>query len=115
MHWDIAHWHLLLNHFPIIGTMIALALYLTSFFEKMKDLRQTSLIVFVAVALLTIPAFMTGIGAQVTLVDQPGISLALIQRHEGAAELAIWFVEIAGALALIGLWESSNLPKQTRW
>jgi uncharacterized membrane protein len=115
MHFDIAHWHLLLNHFPIIGTIIALALYVTSFFTSTKDLRQASLVVFVVTALLSIPAFMTGIGAQVTMVDQPGISLALIQRHEGAAELAIWFVEITGALAIIGLWQSSRLARQAQW
>ncbi len=115
MHLDIAHWHLLLNHFPILGSMIALALYVTSFFNNTRDLRRASLVVFVVIAILTIPAFMTGIGAQVKMVDEPGISLALMQRHEGAAELAIWFVEIAGALALIGLWQSSQLSRQARW
>src|ERR1700722_10122727 len=115
IHLDIAHIPLLLNHFPIIGTIIAPALFLTSLFAKTEDLRRASLIVFVVVALLTIPAFMSGIGAQVKMVDEPGISLALIQRHEGAAELAIWFMEITGGLALIGLWQTSHLSRQPRW
>jgi len=115
MHVDFTHLHLLLNHFPILGTLIGLVLFLTSFFANTQDLRRSSLVIFVVTALLTIPTFMTGIGAQVKMVDQPGISLALIQRHEGAAELAIWFVEITGALALIGLWQSSRPPRPPRW
>jgi uncharacterized membrane protein len=113
-HLDITHIHLLLNHFPIIGMMIALALFLTSFFSTTDHLRRGSLIVFVAIALLTIPAFMSGIGAQVKLTES-GVPNTLIQRHEGAAELAIWFVEIAGGLALIGLWQFRRFSRQATW
>src|SRR5262249_50731398 len=40
---------------------------------------------------------------------------ALIQRHEGAAELAIWFTEITGALAVIALWQSAQRARPARW
>ena len=61
---DFPHLHLLLNHFPIIGTMVGAGLFLISFLVRGEDVRRSSLIVFVVMALLTIPAFMTGVGAQ---------------------------------------------------
>src|SRR6266849_5433188 len=105
---DFPHLHLLLNHFPIIGTIIGTGLFVLSFVVRTEDFRRSSLIVFVAMALLTIPAFMTGVGAHEKIVEDPGISNALIQRHEGAAELAVWFMEITGALAVIALWQSAR-------
>src|SRR5262245_37456004 len=77
---NLAHLHLLLNHFPIIGTIFGLSLFLVSFFGKNQDLRRASYIIFAGVGLLAIPTFLTGIGAQAMLSGQPAISDALIQR-----------------------------------
>jgi hypothetical protein len=60
---NLAHIHLLLNHFPIIGTIFGLGLFLVSFFEKNEDLRRSSYIIFAVVGLLAIPTFLTGFGA----------------------------------------------------
>jgi len=105
---DFPHLHLLLNHFPIIGTIMGVGLFLISFFVKTDEVRRSSLIVFVVMALLTIPAFMTGVGAQEKMVADSSVSNAMIQRHEGAAELAVWFMEITGALAVVALWQSAG-------
>jgi uncharacterized membrane protein len=112
---NLAHWHLLLNHFPIIGTIIALALFLASFVGENQDLRRASFIVFAGVAFLSIGTFLTGFGARAMLMGKPGISDALIQRHEGSAMLTIWFVEITGALAAIGLWQYHRLKRPAHW
>ena len=101
------HLHLLLNHFPIIGSLLGLGLFLVSFVGQNQDLRRASYIVFAGIALLTIPAFMTGFAAQ-QMLKGPGISDALIRRHESSALLSLWFVEITGTLALIGLWQSQR-------
>ena len=112
---DFPHLHLLLNHFPIIGTMVGAGLFLISFLVRAEDLRRSSLFVFVVMALLTIPAFMTGVGAQEKMVADPSVSNTLIQRHEGAAELAVWFMEITGALAVVALWQSIRKASPARW
>jgi uncharacterized membrane protein len=111
---NFAHLHLLLNHFPIIGTIIGLGLILVSLVGKNDDLRRASLIVFSAIALLAIPTFFSGVGAQGAIKGHPGVSEALIERHEGAAMLAIWFMEITGALALVGLWQLHRNSRPTR-
>jgi uncharacterized membrane protein len=112
---NLAHFHLLLNHFPIIGMIIGFGLFLVSFFEKNEDLRRASYIIFAAVALLTIPTFLTCVGAQVMLSGQPNVSDALIQRHEGSAFLALWFIEITGALAIVGLWQEHERSHPANW
>ncbi len=112
---NIAHLHLLLNHFPIVGTLVGLALFLMSFIGKNGDLRRASLIVFAGVALLSIPTFVSGVGAQVTIHGNPDAAAALIKRHEGAAILSLWFVLATGALALIGLAQSYRSSHPARW
>jgi uncharacterized membrane protein len=107
--------HLLLNHFPVIGSLIGFGLFVVSLFKKNNDLRRGSLIVFAAVALIAIPAFASGKGAQLMLKDQPSISDAFVQRHEGAAMLALWFLEVTGALALVGLWQIHQRKRMARW
>jgi uncharacterized membrane protein len=111
---NFADLHLLLNHFPIIGTMIGCGLFVVSFFGKNEDMRRASYILLAAMALLTIPAFLSGFGAQIMIGRQRGISDALIQRHEGSAMLAFWFMEATGAFALIGLWQAHRSSAPSR-
>lgn len=110
---NYAHLHLLLNHVPIIGSIVGLGLFLISFFGKNEDLRRASYIIFAAVALLTIPAFLSGFGAE-QMIKGPGVSDALISRHEGSALLSLWFMELTGALALIGIWQSQTNARPSR-
>ena len=102
------HLHLLLNHVPIIGFFVGVGLFVASFTGSNQDLRRSSLIVFAVVALLTIPTFVSGVGADRTIAGQPGISDALVRRHEGAAMLGLWFVMATGAAALMVLWRSQR-------
>jgi uncharacterized membrane protein len=112
---NFVHIHLLLNHFPVIGSIIGFGLFLISFFGKNESLRRGSLIVFAAMALIAIPAFASGKGAQLMLKDKPGMSDAFMQRHEGAAMLALWFLEATGAFALAGLWQIHRRSRMARW
>jgi hypothetical protein len=107
--------HLLLNHFPIIGTMVGLGMLLISLVGKNQDLRRASLIIFSAMALLALPTFFSGPGAQGAIRKLPGVSEDLIERHEGAAMLALLFMEITGALSLAALWKSKEIPRPARW
>ena len=102
---NLAHLHLVLNHFPIIGTIVGLGLFLGSLVGKNADLRRAGLIVLAVIALVAIPTFFSGVGAQGAIKNDPGVSEALIERHEGAAMLAFFFMEITGALALVELWK----------
>ena len=112
---NFPHLHLLLNHFPIIGTLIGLCLFLVSLVGKNSDLRRASLIIFAALALVALPVFFSGTGAQGAIKKTPGISEALIERHQGAAMLALLFMEITGGVSLVGLWKSQGGGRQSGW
>ena len=43
---NLAHVHLLLNHFPVIGMIIGLGLFLGSLIGKSEDLKRASLLIF---------------------------------------------------------------------
>lgn len=64
---NLAHLHLLINHFPTIGTTIALGLFLAALIGKSDDLKRASLVVFFGIALITIPTYMSGNAAQETI------------------------------------------------
>src|SRR5262245_33540002 len=110
---DPTHLHLLLNHVPTVGFGIGIALFILALLWRSHDLKQASLVVFVVVALITIPTYVTGNAAQIKLQDGGAIgtaesartTLTLVQTHEGAAFVALTFMEITGALAWLALWQ----------
>jgi|SRR5437867_4868960 len=108
---NLAHIHLLLNHWPIIGSFIAFALFLVSLIANSDDLKQTSFASFGLIALLSIPTYMSGNVAHEVLKGSAGLSQALIETHQGAALLAFVFMELTGAVALIGLWQFSRMSR----
>jgi hypothetical protein len=110
---DPTHLHLLLNHVPTVGFGIGIALYFLALITRSNDLKQGSLVIFVVIALITIPTYVTGNAAQIKLLDLGAIGEAdsarvtqsLVQTHEGAAFLALTLMEITGALAWLALWQ----------
>ena len=112
---NFAHLHLLLNHFPIIGTLIGVGLFLISLVGRNQDFRRASLVIFPVMALLSILTFFSGTGAQGAIKNLPGVSQSLIERHQGAAMLALLFMEVTGAFSLVALWKSQGESSPARW
>ena len=106
---NLAHLHLILNHIPIIGTLIGLGLFIVSILSDTDDLKRASLMVFAGIALLALPTFFSGVGAQGAIRKDAAAPASLIERHEGAAILALFFMEVTGALAFVGLWQRDRL------
>jgi uncharacterized membrane protein len=101
---NLAHLHLLLNHFPTVGLGIALGLLLSALLTKSKDLKQASFVAFFLLGLVAIPVYLTGSAAQVVLEDQPNVSQQVMAAHKDAALLALILMEITGLVAWIALW-----------
>jgi uncharacterized membrane protein len=114
MHLTPAHAHLLLNHFPSVGFSVGIGLFIGSLLARSRDLERASLLVFVAMALLTFPAYITGNAAQAEIQGTPGVSSALIDIHEGAALLAFVFMQITGAVAWFALWQLRRVSRVSR-
>ena len=113
---NLAHVHLLLNHFPTIGMIIGLGVFITGIVAKSDDLKRTSLGILFAIALLSIPAFVTGTAAKLALDKVPEVSKTMIDTHETAAFEGLGVMELTGVLAWLGLWQYrrlSRLPQST--
>ena len=99
-----AHLHLLFNHLPIVGSLIGILILAAGIFFKQAMIRKTAFAVLIFSALVTLPAFFTGEGAEEIVEELPGISHNLIHEHEEAAELALWLSEALGILAIIAFY-----------
>ena len=93
----------MLNHVAVLGTAFGLGLVGWALLKKSEELKKVSLGVFVIVALLAIPAYLTGEPAEELVEDLPGVSETFIEQHEEAAQVAFAGVLIVGAAALGGL------------
>ena len=112
---NLIHLHLLLNHVPTVGTVIALGLFLVSLVGKSDDLKRASLAVFFGIALLSLPTYMTGNAAQAAIKGRQGVSEDLVETHRDAALPALVLIEITGLVAWLGLWQFRRISRPTRW
>ena len=109
---NLAHLHLLLNHFPTVGFAIGTGMFLVAFLGKSEDLRQSSLIILVIITLMTFPIYVTGSAAQKVITADSNVSGELITAHQDAALLAFVFLQFTGFSAWFALWQSSQIPKR---
>jgi uncharacterized membrane protein len=112
---DAAHWHLMLNHFPVIGTVFALLLLAVGLVTASPTIRRLSLGAVVFVALVALPAYLTGEPAESAVEGLPGVSETLIERHESVATRSFVAIELAGLVALAGLALSARSRRVPTW
>lgn len=99
------HLHLLLNHVPTVGAVAALGLLLLSLVRRNEHLTHAGLEALYLVALLTLPAYITGVGASRELRDVPGVSDFAMRMHQDAALWGFTVIELAGFLGWTALWQ----------
>jgi len=108
---DGTHLHLILTHFPIVGTIIGIGILAYGHFFNNDETKKVALVTFVLMAILTIPVFLTGESAEETVEHIAGVSEQLIENHEELAEKVIWLMGLLGVLSLITLFAIiKNLP-----
>jgi hypothetical protein len=100
---NAANWHTIIVHLPLFSLLFSLVLLLLA--AAMKDGRfQRIALMFIILAAAGIYVVAeTGDGAK-RIVDQlPDIESGYIERHEEAADIAVWAMYGLGALSLIVL------------
>jgi len=103
-----AHFHLILNHAPILGSFFALALILYGIFTKSESVIKAALLAVVATALVGIPAYLTGEEAEHVVEPIVSVNKEAIETHEDMAEIAYWSMLMSGAIALGTLFASRS-------
>src|SRR5580765_1684055 len=110
---DLAHVHLLINHFPTIGMILGLGLLLLSFVRKNDHLKKVSLEVLFLIALATMPVYVSGQAAAETLKGQSGVSAEAVVAHNDAALASFIMMEITGFFAWLVLWRMRRIGRPT--
>jgi len=97
------HLHLLLNHFPVIGTLIGSCLLLLGIIKKQTNIKSTAALLLFILALIAIPVYLTGEPAEETIEKLPGVSEAMIELHQDAATIAVWLIGFTGLFSVIAV------------
>jgi hypothetical protein len=102
---NLAHFHLVLNHVPTIGTVIALGLLMVGYSRRDDSLKHIGLEVLFLIAVLTVPVYMTGVAAYQTIRKVPEVSEAAIRLHQDIALIGFTITEVAGFVGWVALWQ----------
>jgi uncharacterized membrane protein len=101
-----AHWHLVVNHLPIIFPMVGAIVMIIGLVSKSEAVKRTSLMIFVLGALASVAAMTTGEGAEEVVENIAGVTENYIETHEEAAETFALLSYVLGGISLVGLWAS---------
>lgn len=94
--------HLALNHFPIVGFLMFVPLFLYGILRQKHDVLKVSLIAFFLLGLIALVVHNSGEGAEEVL-EEMGASHDLIHEHEEAGEKAFWMAMITGFASIFVL------------
>lgn len=109
------HWHLVLNHLPVVGMLFGTGLLAFAVWRKSEELLRTIFGFLVVVALTGVPVYLTGEPAEMSIMEAPGFEEALANAHHRAATVALTAVLIVGAVALAALLFFRKTPVLPRW
>jgi uncharacterized membrane protein len=99
-----AHLHMVVNHFPIIGTIFGFGILIVGLVLKNKTLLNTSYVLFIVAAIFGAISMGTGEGAEELVEDIPNIGKQIIHEHEELAEKLAVLLYVLGGLSLVGLY-----------
>lgn len=99
-----AHLHLLVNHFPIIGTIFGLGILITGLILKNNTVKNVSYVLFIIAAIFAAISMSTGEGAEELIENMPSVGKKIIHKHEALAEKLAIVLYVLGTISLLGLY-----------
>ncbi|MBP9191577.1 MAG: hypothetical protein KBF96_03410 [Ignavibacteria bacterium] len=106
---NAAHLHLVLNHFPVIGSAIAIFVLIIGILKKSDDIKKTGAMIILLTSLITIPVYFSGEDAQAMIEGNfDDVDEEFIEPHEDFAFYSFIAMDIAGLLALASLLRFRN-------
>jgi len=102
--------HLLINHFPVVLSISALAVSILALLLGRRGLWLTAMGALTAAGASVYPVFFTGNKADHALNDPWYIHPGTIEAHDQFATIALWVILIAGAFAAYSWWRSLKRP-----
>ena len=99
-----AHLHMVVNHFPIIGTIFGLGILVSGIILKNNSVKNTAYFLFIVAAIFAAFSMGTGEGAEEAVEDMPSVGKHIIYDHEELAEKLAILLYILGTISIIGLY-----------
>ena len=103
MPFDPAHAHLLLNHFPVIGSVLAVLMLALALMLKKDESTRAALLLTLFVGVVGVLVYLTGEPAEERVEHVAGIAESRIELHEEIALVATILSAVAGMAALAAL------------
>ncbi len=103
MNMNGAHWHLLVNHLPIIGGLMAALVLGAGLVRRNEAVIRLSFGLFVLMSIATFITNQTGEQAEHYLESIKALNEPLLHEHEEAADLANIGMYLLGGLSLLAL------------
>jgi uncharacterized membrane protein len=97
---------MVVNHFPIIGTILGLGILITGMILKNNSVKNTAYILFIVAAIFAAFSMGTGEGAEELVEDMPTVGKQIIHEHEEMAEKLAIVLYLLGVISLGGLFLS---------
>jgi uncharacterized membrane protein len=101
-----AHLHMVVNHFPIIGTILGLGILITGMILKNNSVKSTAYCLFIVAAVFAAFSMGTGEGAEELVEEMPSVGKQIIHEHEEMAEKLAIVLYVLGVVSLGGLFLS---------
>jgi uncharacterized membrane protein len=110
---SLTHLHLVLNHFPMVGTILGIGLLAFAIAARKNDLAKATLGIFVLLAVISVAVYFTGEAAEEAIEHLPGFSESITERHEESASVATLIMTALGVLCLGALvaFRRKQLPR----
>jgi uncharacterized membrane protein len=101
-----AHFHLLVNHLPIIFPLVGVIILITGLISKSEAVKRTAFMIFILGAISAILAMSSGEGAEEIVKKISGVSEDFIKNHEETAEKFAVLSYLLGVFSVLSLWAS---------
>jgi uncharacterized membrane protein len=94
---------MIVNHFPIIGTIFGLGILISGMILKNNSVKNTAYVLFIVAAIFAAFSMGTGEGAEELVEDMPTVGKQIIHEHEEMAEKLALVLYVLGVISLGGL------------
>lgn len=101
---NLSHLHLLINHLPIIGSMLGGLVLAFAIWEKSNRTKVAAYGVLIISTIGAIIAYLTGEPAEELVENIPGVLKDTIEKHEDAAMVSLIILIVLGISSVIGIY-----------
>ena len=117
MPFDAAHVHLMVNHFPVVLSIVGLAALVVGAVTRRDFYWRGGLILIVLAAVAAGVAILTGESASHEMRERAFVVPGTIGAHSSAAYAALWALIIAGVIAAYTWWRARKVevPALPAW